>query len=143
MNQGHCYKLFTDKMDFADAEMKCFSENAILAKPVTFTQAQFIESFTRFELEKNDNVTDAIDVYLGYHRWDEETDAFELLKEGFDLDSDADFKQQCLSMKFENGSHKGWTWSFCDTLGGFVCQKSKASLYICWSVMCRFPLKVQ
>ena len=44
MNQGHCYKLFRENVDHTEAEIRCNLDGAVLARPLTFTQAEFLES---------------------------------------------------------------------------------------------------
>ena len=129
MSQGHCYKLFRENVDYTDAEMKCQEENAILARPITFTQAEFIESMVKYEDQISNSTTLEKKIFLGYHFWDTEgynDDHFKVLRTGLDLGPNTDFTKDCVVMKFDSeGIHLGWKWSPCEEVSHFICQKSK------------------
>ena len=129
MNQGHCYKLFRENFDYTDAEMKCQEEDAILARPITFTQAEFIESMVKYEDQISNSTTLEKKIFLGYHFWDTEgynDDHFKVLRTGLDLGPNTDFTKDCVVMKFDSeGIHLGWKWSPCEEVSLFICQKSK------------------
>ena len=124
MFQGYCYQLFLDQMDYADAEMKCQEENAILANPLSFTQIKFIESMMEYEL-RHRNGSSVTGIYLGLHKWDGEPPVWSLVKDGVGLESEGSFEEQCMIMSFEENEHKGFKFVQCGETFPFICQKSK------------------
>ena len=132
MNQGHCYKLFREELDHTNAEIKCNEENAVLARPVTFTQAEFIESMVKHEDTTWNSSTLEKKIFLGYNFWDTEgynDDHFKVLRSGLDLGPNTDITKDCVVMKFDSdGTHLGWKWSPCEDTLNFICQKSKYQL---------------
>lgn len=132
MNQGFCYKIFRTLQDYADAELTCFHEGAILARPMTYTQAEFLESLLAYDEEQNGNGTSPErKVYLGFHVWDSQTlgnKLFKKLRDGTDLGLNNDKTKDCVAMTFDaNGAHLGWKWSPCEEPQHFICQKSNYS----------------
>ena len=129
MNQGHCYRLFREKLDHTDAENRCNEENAILARPLTFTQAEFIESMVKYDDSKTNSSTLEKNIHLGYHFWDSEAyndDHFKVLRDGMNLGANSNITKDCVVMKFDaEGSHLGWNWLPCEEISYFICQKSK------------------
>lgn len=129
MNQGHCYKLFRELMDYTDATFKCHGEKGILAEPKTFTQAEFLESFVSYIDKVNKTESFEKTIFLG-HRLDdlEDTVFFDIIKGH----GDGDYASQsgdCVAMSMDSlGNHKGWIRQPCNTLSHFICQTSKNNL---------------
>ena len=134
MNQGHCYKLFRENVDHTEAEIRCNLEGAVLARPLTFTQAEFLESMVKYD-DTMTNTSAGLEkkIYLSYNFWDQEgynDDHFKVLRAGLDLGANSDINSDCVVMKFEeDGTYSGWKWSPCEELSFFICQKSKSLKY--------------
>ena len=58
MMGGNCYKLIEEEKSHIESELLCASEIAILAKPKTFSESEFIESLiTYMNSQKGDDAT--------------------------------------------------------------------------------------
>ena len=124
MNLGYCYKLVRELKDYADAELACMQENAILAQPKTFTESEFLESMVSYDDDQVGADPLAKKIYLGHRRRDLlDEDFFDIIEgHGPATGSNGD----CIAMSVSvDGSHEGWKRLACNVPSFFLCQKSK------------------
>lgn len=125
MNQGHCYKLFTDQLlDYTDAAYFCSKhEHGVLAMPTTFTQAEFLESMVN--LVKSESTLQENKIWLGHRREDLYDNTYFSIINGHGSANYASQTGDCIVMALDSsGSHKGWERLPCNSKMHFICQKS-------------------
>lgn len=82
INQGFCYKFVMEEKSHTEAEISCMAEGGILAKPESFTHAEFLESLVTYENEKM-NITGQGKVWIGHRLEDLSDDTyFDTILEG-------------------------------------------------------------
>ena len=112
--------------DYADAELACMQENAILAQPKTFTESEFLESMVSYDDDQvlPEGTSQAKKIFLGHRRRDLlDEDFFDIIEgHGPATGSNGD----CIAMSVSvDGSHEGWKRLACNVPSFFLCQKSK------------------
>jgi hypothetical protein len=76
MVQGYCYKLLRVEKTHVEANLLCKEDNAILAKPKTFIESEFLESLITY-LDSPAEVTTKIGkVWLNFRKEDPDDDQF-------------------------------------------------------------------
>lgn len=126
MNQGHCYKLFREPMDYTDATIKCFEDKGILAEPKTFIQAEFLESLVSYSYQLNMSAPFEKTIFLGFRLGDLEDTTFFNIMKGHGDGSYATQNGDCIAMFLDStGIHKGWMRQPCNVPSYFICQTSK------------------
>ena len=128
MNQGFCYKYFTEEKSMIEAEMTCMSEGGILAKPESYTQAEFLESFITYKNSEL-NITGGVKIWLGPRLEDLTDDTyFDKLEEGRQASPappNTDEDGECVAMIIDDSeNHLGWHRDVCSSTSYFICQTS-------------------
>ena len=78
-----------EEKSHTEAEILCMAEGGILAKPESFTHAEFLESLVTFENKKMNITEDSIKVWIGHRLEDLSDDTyFDTLLEGHNNPSD-------------------------------------------------------
>ena len=129
MNQGYCYMYVPAALTHIEAEMVCNYYDSILAKPESFTHAEFLEALVSI-MNPHLNVTGSAKIWLGY-RLEDLTDfsVFDDWLEGHQVTSAPDGTDSgglCVAMVLDDsGNHLGWHRDTCQAQSYFICQRSK------------------
>ena len=128
MNMGYCYKLVRELKDYADAELACMAEAAILASPKTFSASEFLEAMVSYDdilvnpFEPSSGR--AKKIYLGHRQGAPGDEDFFDIIEGHGPSSSGN--GDCIAMSVsDDGGHEGWRRLACNVPSFFLCQKSK------------------
>ena len=112
MNQGYCYMYVPAALTHIEAEMVCNYYDSILAKPESFTHAEFLEALVSI-MNPHLNVTGSAKIWLGY-RLEDLTDfsVFDDWLEGHQVTSAPDGTDSgglCVAMVLDDaGNHLGF-----------------------------------
>ena len=140
MNQGHCYKLFRENLDYTEALLKCAEQKGIIASPLTFTQSEFLESLVTY-LDTSESEK-AKKIWLGHRKEDLYDDSyFDDIMTGHGPDYYGAQNGDCIAMVVDSfGNHQGWKRFECSSKFNFICQTSEITNAIAISV---FPAHSQ
>ena len=141
MNLGYCYKLVRELKDYADAELACMLENAILAQPQTFSESEFLESMVTYDDQlQAEPPAEPKKIFLRHRRRDlAEEDFFDIIEgHGPAIGANGD----CIAMSVSvDGSHEGWKRLPCNVPSFFLCQKSKTTSALPSHELLRVPIR--